>query len=84
MAGVRLSVTLPDSALDSESVASLEERLRLLWAIDEVRAGRMTRVRAAHGLGLPLDDFLARADAHGLPAFDYDEGDFRAELAALS
>jgi hypothetical protein len=84
MAGLKVSITLPESALEADSVPALEERLKLLWALDEVRAGRMTRVRAAHCLGISLDELLARADAHGLPAFDYDPADFRAELASLS
>jgi hypothetical protein len=84
MAGLKLSITLPESALEAESVSALEERLKLLWALDEVRAGRMTRVRAAQLLGIGLDDLLARADAHDLPAFDDDPTDFRAELASLS
>lgn len=84
MAGLKLSITLPESALEAESVSALEERLKLLWALDEVRAGRMTRVRAAQLLDIGLDDLLARANTHGLPAFDYDPTDFRAELASLS
>jgi hypothetical protein len=46
--------------------------------------GRATRVRAAAWLSLPLDDFLALADAHGLAAFDYDPDDFKSELASLT
>ncbi len=83
MAYVTLSITLPDSAIAREAPAALEGRLRLLWALDEIRAGRMTRVGAAAWLGLGLDDFLARADAHGLPAMDYDLRDFADELAAI-
>jgi hypothetical protein len=52
-------------------------------ALDEIRAGRTTRVQAAAWLGLLLDEFLALADAHGLPAFDYDPDDFKSELASL-
>jgi hypothetical protein len=58
---VRMTVTvtldLPLDA-DAESPDELVQRLRLLWALDEVRQGRLTRVRAAHLLGRGLDDFL--------------------------
>ena len=86
MAGaeVTINVALPSAALADEPAAAVERRLRLLWALDEIRAGRTTRVRAAGWLGLPLDEFLALADAHGLPAFDYDPDDFKSELASLT
>jgi hypothetical protein len=56
----------------------------LLWALDEVRQGRLTRVRAAHLLGRGLDDFLRVASEHGLNAIDYDLEDFQRELASGS
>jgi hypothetical protein len=85
MAGaeVTIPVALPSAALAHEPAPAIERRLRLLWALDEIRAGRTTRVRAAAWLSLPLDDFLALADAHGLAAFDYDPDDFKSELASL-
>jgi hypothetical protein len=81
MAGaeVTIPVALPSAALVHEPAAAIERRLRLLWALDEIRAGRTTRVRAAAWLSLPLDDFLALADAHGLAAFDYDPDDFKSD-----
>jgi hypothetical protein len=81
-AEVTISVALPSGALAHEPVAVIERRLRLLWALDEIRAGRTTR--AAAWLGLPLDEFLTLADAHGLPVFDYDPDDFKSELASLT
>jgi hypothetical protein len=86
MAGaeVTIHVALPSAALAHEPAAVVERRLRLLWALDEIRAGRTTRVRAAAWLALPLDEFLALADAHGLPAFDYEPDDFKSELASLT
>jgi hypothetical protein len=74
MAGaeVTIPVALPSAALAREPAAVIQRRLRLLWALDEIRAGRTTRVRAATWLALSLDEFLAEADAHGLAAFDYD------------
>jgi hypothetical protein len=83
-AEVTINVVLPSAALAQEPAAVIERRLRLLWALDEIRAGRATRVGAAGWLGLPLDEFLALADAHGLPAFDYDPDDFKSELASLT
>jgi hypothetical protein len=77
---VTVTLDLPPHA-DAESPDELVRRLRLLWALDEVRQGRLTRVRAAHVLGLGLDDFLRVATEHGLDAIDYDLDDFRRELA---
>jgi hypothetical protein len=83
-AEVTIPVALPSAALAREPAKVIEGRLRLLWALDEIRAGRMTRVRAAAWLGLPLDELLALADTHGLPAFDYEPDDFKSELASLT
>lgn len=83
-AEITIPVTLPSAALAHESAEVIERRLRLLWALDEIRAGRMTRVRAAAWLEIPLDDFLRLADAHGLAAFDYDPDDIKSELASLT
>jgi hypothetical protein len=58
--------------------------LRSLWALDEIRQARMTRVRAAHVLGLGLDELLRTASEHGVDAMDYDVDDFRRELASDS
>jgi hypothetical protein len=52
----------------------------LLWALDEVRFGRLTRLRAAGELGMGLDAFLSEAAAHGVDAIDYDLADLRDEL----
>jgi predicted HTH domain antitoxin len=82
-ADVTIPVALPSTALAEEPAEAIERRLRLLWALDEIRAGRATRVRAATWLGLSIDEFLKLAEAHGLPAFDYDPDDFKSELASL-
>lgn len=76
---VTVTLDLPPDA-DAETPEELVRRLRLLWALDEVRQGRLTRARAAHLLGLGLDDFLRVASEHGLYAIDYDLDDFRQEL----
>jgi predicted HTH domain antitoxin len=67
---------------NAESPDELVQRLRLLWALDEVRQGRLTR--AARLVGRELDDFLRVASEHGLNAIDYDLEDFRRELASGS
>lgn len=83
MSDITVSVALPDSAIAREPTEAIERRLRLLWALDEIRAGRMTRVYAATWLAISLDELLAVAHAHGIAAFDYDPDDFRTELASL-
>ena len=76
---VTVCVDLPQDA-GREPVEALAGRLRLLWALDEVRQGRMTRARAAQFVGLGLDAFLHEAAAHGIDTIDYDLDDFRQEL----
>jgi hypothetical protein len=80
-AEVTIPVALPSTALAHEPAKVIEDRLRLLWALDEIRAGRMTRVRAATWLRLALDQFLSLADTHGLAAFDYEPNDVHAVRA---
>jgi hypothetical protein len=77
---VTVTLDLPPDA-KRESPDELARRLRLLWALDEVRQGRMTRLRAANLVGVGLDEFLQQASNHGLDAIDYDVEDFRRELA---
>lgn len=77
---VTITVDLPPGE-ESETPEVLAARLKLLWALDEVRQGRMTRVRAAQVLGVGIDDFLAQATAHGVEAIDYDLEDFQKELS---
>jgi predicted HTH domain antitoxin len=76
---VTVSLDLPADA-GQEPIEALTVRLRLLWVLDEVRQGRMTRVRAAEIVGLGLDAFLGEAAARGVDAIDYDIDDFRREL----
>lgn len=76
---VTVTLDLPPRA-DTESPDELVRRLRLLWALDEVRRGRLTRGRAADLLGLGIDEFLQVASEHGLDAIDYDLYDFQREL----
>jgi len=77
---VKVTLHLPPDA-EGEAPDELARRLTLLWALDEVRQGRMTRVRAASIVGLAQDAFLDEASRHGLDAIDYDLEDFRRELA---
>jgi predicted HTH domain antitoxin len=80
---VTVSVDLPPDAA-REPTEALAARLRLLWALDEVRHGRMTRARAAEIAGLDLDALLREADSHGVDAIDYDLEDFRQELGTAT
>ncbi len=65
---------------EHEHPEALARRLTLLWVLDEVRQGRMTRRRAASALGTNFDDFLREASEHGIDTIDYDLDDFRQEL----
>ncbi len=77
-----ITVTLdPPPDAEREAPDELARRLRLLWAVDETRQGRMTRSRAASILGFGLDEFLGEASLRGLDTIDYDLEDFRRELA---
>jgi predicted HTH domain antitoxin len=80
---VTVSVDLPPDA-QREPIEALSGRLRLLWALDEVRQGHLTRVRAAELVGLGLDAFLREAAARGVDAIDYDIDDFRREIGLSS
>jgi predicted HTH domain antitoxin len=77
---VKVTLDLPPDA-EGEPPDEVARRLTLLWALDEVRQGRMTRLRAASIVGLGLDEFLREASRHGLDAIDYDLDDLRRELA---
>jgi predicted HTH domain antitoxin len=80
---VTITVELPPDAV-REPLEALAARLRLLWVLDEVRQGRVTRVRGAQIVGLDLDAFLREAAAHGVDAIDLDLEDFRQELGLSS
>jgi predicted HTH domain antitoxin len=80
---VTITIDLPPDAV-REPREALAARLRLLWVVDEVRQGRMTRVRGAQLAGLGLDAFLCEAAAHGVDAIDLDLDDFRQELGLSS
>ncbi|MEI8259447.1 MAG: UPF0175 family protein [Deltaproteobacteria bacterium] len=76
---VRITFEVPEP-LAKQPAADLADRARLLLVIDEVRAGRLSRVGAARSLGMQVDAFLVAAGEHGLYAIDYDADDFRREL----
>jgi predicted HTH domain antitoxin len=80
---ITVTIDLPSDA-GSEPIEALARRLRLLWVLDEVRQGRMTRMRAAQVVGIGIDAFLQEAAAHGVDAIDYDLEDFRKELGFSS
>ena len=78
---ITVAVDLPSNA-GHESPQALAGPLRLLWALDEVRCGRLTRLRAAAEPGLTIDSFLSEAAAHGVDAIDYDLADLHSKLGA--
>jgi len=83
MALMEITVAIP-APLSDRPIDELATRARLLLVIDEVRAGRLTRVGVARALDLSLDEFLVEAGRHGLEAIDYDVEDFKRELATIS
>jgi hypothetical protein len=79
---MEITVEIP-RPLSGQSTEELAKRARLLLVIDEVRAGRLTRVGAARALDMALDDFLIEAGRHGLYAIDQDVDDLKHELDAI-
>ena len=80
---MEITVQIP-GPLTGQPTEELASRARLLLVVDEVRAGRLTRVSAARALGMTLDQFLVEAGRHGLYAIDQDVEDFRRELDAIA
>jgi len=79
---MEITVEIP-GPLSGQPTEELATRARLLLVIDEVRAGRLTRVDAARALSMTVDDFLIEAGRHGLYAIDHDIEDFRRELEKI-
>jgi predicted HTH domain antitoxin len=61
---------------------SIERAARELMVMELYRRGALSRGKAAELLGMPLADFLKRADALGIPYFSFTDEEFAAELAA--
>ncbi len=80
---VHLTIDVPD-AVATQPAADLAQRARTLLIIDEVRAGRLTRSKAARALGTTLDAFLLLASKHGIDAMEQDADDLRRELADVA
>jgi predicted HTH domain antitoxin len=62
--------------------ASIEDAARELMVMELYRRGAVSRGKAAELLGMPLVDFLRRANELGIPYFNYTDEEFAAELAA--
>lgn len=61
---------------------SIERADRELMVMELYRRGALSRGKAAELLGMPLGDFLKRANALGIPYFNFTDEEFAAELAA--
>jgi predicted HTH domain antitoxin len=75
--------------LDDELVAflrrqdgTIEDVARELMVMELYRRGAVSRGKAAELLGMPLVEFLRRANELGIPYFNYSDEEFAAELAA--
>ena len=79
----RLTVELPDSGIDDADDATLAERLRLLWVLDQVRQHVVSAGRGAELAGLHLGAFLTLMGQHGISPFDYDDAGLISELRPL-
>jgi predicted HTH domain antitoxin len=61
---------------------SLEVAARELMVMELYRRGAVSRGKAAELLGIPLVEFLQRADELCIPYFNYTDEEFAAELAS--
>ena len=64
------------------SAPTAERADRELMVMELYRRGALSRGKAAELLGMPLGDFLKRANALGIPYFNFTDEEFAAELAA--
>ena len=69
-------------ALLRQQDPSVERAARELMVMELYRRGALSRGKAAELLGMPLGDFLKRANALGIPYFNFTDEEFAAELAA--
>ena len=61
---------------------SIEVAARELIVMELYRRGAVSRGKAAELIGIPLVEFLHRANELGIPYFNYTDEEFAAELAA--
>lgn len=69
-------------ALLRQQDSSLERAARELMVMELYRRGALSRGKSAELLGMPLVDFLQRANALGIPYFNFTDEEFAEELAA--
>lgn len=69
-------------ALLRQQDASAERAARELMVMELYRRSAVSRGKAAELLGIPLVEFLQRANELGIPYFDFTDEEFAAELAA--
>lgn len=63
---------------------SVEHAARELMVMELYRRGAVSRGKSAELLGIPLVEFLQRANALGIPCFDYTEEEWAEEMRAVA
>jgi predicted HTH domain antitoxin len=82
MATVQLDLNEDLLILLRQQNPSIEVAARELMVMELYRRGAVSRGKAAELLGVPLVEFLQRANELGIPYFNYTDEEFAAELAA--
>ena len=82
MATVHLDLNEDLLLLLRQQDPSIEVAARELMVMELYRRSAVSRGKAAELLGIPLVEFLQRANDLGIPYFDYTTEEFAAELAA--
>lgn len=62
--------------------SSIEVAARELMGMELYRRGAVSRGKSAELLGMPLVNLMQRANALGIPYFNFTDEEFEAELAA--
>ncbi len=82
MATIHLELDEDFLTLLRQQDPSIEVAARELMVMELYRRGAVSRGKAAELLGMPLVEFLQRANELGIPYFNYTDEEFAAELAA--
>jgi predicted HTH domain antitoxin len=82
-ASIAVQVEIPRDILGDVEPAEVGLEMRRLWAIEQVRKGRIGIGKGAEVAGMPRAQFMATLGEHGVPVIDYPVEDLREELQAL-